>query len=130
MKQMMKHVNKVGDKFKSLQGSQKEKAKRHGNDLEQMVKLLEDTKSQLRQERDRYRRLEEKTQKEKESLVLQVRELRVKLSTSRMREEDYVRSIKDMQTSMELKKANNESLLAQLTHQNEKFQAELRHLGD
>ena len=50
-----------------------------------------------------------------------MRELKVKLSTARMREEDYMRTIEDMQTSMALKKANNESLLAQLSMQNEKF---------
>ena len=61
-----------------------------------MVRLLEDAKSQLRQEKDRWLRLEEKNQKDKDILTLQIRELRVKLSTSRMREDDYVRTIEDM----------------------------------
>ena len=61
-----------------------------------MVRLLEEAKSQLRQEKDRWLRLEEKNQKDKDILTLQIRELRVKLSTSRMREDDYVRTIEDM----------------------------------
>lgn len=61
-----------------------------------MVRLLEDAKSQLRQEKDRWLRLEEKNQKDKDILTLQIRELHVKLSTSRMREDDYVRTIEDM----------------------------------
>ena len=61
-----------------------------------MVRLLEEAKSQLRQEKDRWLRLEEKNQKDKDILTLQIRELHVKLSTSRMREDDYVRTIEDM----------------------------------
>ena len=48
-----------------------------------------------------------KAEKETESVLAQVRELKLKLSTSRMREEENLRTIADMQHSMEIKKANH-----------------------
>ena len=61
----------------------------------------------LKDEREKVRTLEEKAFKEADHLTLLVRELRVKLSTSRMREEDYLRTISDMQKAMDTKKSNN-----------------------
>ena len=68
-------------------------------------------------------------QKEIDSLILQTRELKVKLSTSRMREEDHLRTIEDMKRSMDLKKSNNQMLLDKLTLQNERFREELETIG-
>jgi len=83
----------------------------------------------LKEEREKVRTLEEKACKEADHLTLQVRELRVKLSTSRMREEDYLRTISDMQKAMEIKKTNNQVILENLTTQNEKFKSELELIG-
>lgn len=83
----------------------------------------------LKDEREKVRTLEEKACKEADHLTLQVRELRVKLSTSRMREEDYLRTISDMQKATDIKKSNNQVILDNLTTQNDKFKSELELIG-
>ena len=67
----------------------------------------------------------QKAEKETESVLAQIRELKLKLSTSRMREEENLRTIADMQHSMEIKKANHQMILNKLQSQNEKFKLEL-----
>ena len=58
---------------------------------------MEETKSSVGEEREQIRIHESRAKKEIDSLVLQVRELQVKLSTSRMREKDHVRKMDDME---------------------------------
>lgn len=72
-----------------------------------MLKLLEESKAMAKEEREKARKLEAKAVKESENLTLQVRELKVKLSTSRMREEESLRTIADLKKSIELRNANN-----------------------
>ena len=62
-------------------------------------------------------------------MELAVRELKVKLESSKLRETDSLRIIADMQRAQELKKANNQSLLDKLTHQNQSFKDELELIG-
>ena len=63
-------------------------------------------------------------------MIMQIREIKVKLGTSRMREEESLRTIADMQRAMDVKKATNQSLLEKLTTQNDRFKDELQILGN
>ena len=62
-----------------------------------MLTLVTQSKDALKEESKKARDAEAKASKETDSLILQVRELRIKLSSSRMREEDSLRTIADMQ---------------------------------
>ena len=128
LEMVMKQATKLGQKYQMLQKTGRAKEGRHNNEMEQVLKLLGDTKDGLKEERVKVRDQEARAQKETDSLILQVRELKVKVSTSRMREEDSLRTIADMQRAMEYKKATNKNLLDKLTSQNDKFKDELETL--
>lgn len=130
LEMVMKQATKLGQKYQMLQKTGRAKEGRHNNEMEQVLKLLGDTKDGLKEERVKVRDQEARAQKETDSLILQVRELKVKVSTSRMREEDSLRTIADMQRAMEYKKATNKNLLDKLTSQNDKFKDELETLGN
>ena len=94
-----------------------------------MIKICDEAKAYLQEERSNVRGMEAKAVKDLQNLSLEVRELKVKLGTARMREEDNLRIIADMKCTMDLKKATNESLLERLTAQNENFKHELEQIG-
>ncbi len=64
--------------------------------MEKMAEFVKKTETSARDDKQKTERLESKFQKEVDSLILQTRELKVKLSSSRMREEDHLRTIEDM----------------------------------
>jgi len=71
-----------------LQIAGKEREGRHSKEADHLLRLLEDTKQVLREERDKVKKIEEKAAKENSDLTIQVRELQAKLRSARIREEE------------------------------------------
>lgn len=64
-------------------------------------------KALFKEEREKVRKLVERETREMDFLTIQIRELKCKLSTSRMREEDNMLTISELQRTMDEKKVNN-----------------------
>ena len=88
----MKKARSIAQNYQALRASSNAKETNHKHEMAQKVTMIDETKASLKVEKERA----QKAEKETESVLVQVRELKVKLSTSRMREEENLRTIADM----------------------------------
>lgn len=96
-------LDRLGKELESVKAVSKEKEKSHCQEMMEMIQLLEQTKKEMEEQRGEVRDQDARTQNQNEMLLLSVRELKVKLSTSRMREEDNFRTMAIMQKTIDFK---------------------------
>ena len=86
----------IGQEYQQLRNEVSEKEAEHSNELKKAATIVKETKKRVKEERDKLRNLEEQNQRVKNNFTLQIRELKVKLSTQKMREEDNMRTIGEL----------------------------------
>ena len=70
LEQVVKQATKIGQRYQSLKLETKEKEEKHESELKQAAVVVAKTKTQLKEEREKITKLEERHVREKDTLTL------------------------------------------------------------